>query len=532
MCGIFFIYYNDAASKNKYFNNIKNAYQLSERRGPDNGYLEHAKKFSLAFRRLCINDTSILGNQPMVSDKTIMMCNGEIYNYKDLVNKYDLQCESNSDCEVFLRMYDKNLISIDTMREFDGDFATIIYDKELEQILLTRDRIGVRPLFYGYTKELDLVVASEIKCMDMCTVINHVLPGTMIMFKSLDGKMTGIRHQYYKLPTVTISKPIHPLKNILTEAVRKRLLSDRPVGCLLSGGLDSSIITSILCKLIGYQNVRTYSIGMEGSLDLKYAREVSEYLHTTHTEVKFTADEGVKAIQEVIFALESYDITTVRASVGMYLLAKYIAKNSTDKVIFSGEGSDELLCGYLYFHHAPTGAIAHTESLRLVSDLYKYDVLRSDRCISSHGLELRVPFLDKDVVEFCVTTHGHLKKPHDGIEKGLLRELFRGELPDNVLYRRKDGFSDGVSAKSKSWYEYIREFVESQIPDAEFSALGASSISKEAYFYKKIYNYYYPYFPTPIDYYWMPKWVSLEDPSNPSGRVLDVFNTQVHYPVE
>ena len=511
------------SSASKYFGKIQNAYQLLTRRGPDRGYIEQNRKFSMAFRRLCINDESVLGDQPMISENAILMCNGEIFNYQDMIKRFKLDCKSNSDCEVLLRMYEKGVLTLQTIKELNGDFACVIYDRKMDQIILLRDRIGVRPLFYGYTEEGDFVSASEIKYMDMCSSIAHVLPGSMVIIKNVNEKMVEAVHKYYELPSITISKPIHPLKNLLVKSVEKRLLSDRPIGCLLSGGLDSSIITSILCKLVNPKNIRTYSIGMEGSLDLKYARNVADYLHTNHTEVNFTPEEGLASIKEVIFALESYDITTVRASVGMYLLGKYISKNTQDKVIFSGEGSDELLCGYLYFHYAKTGAIAQKESLRLVSDLYKYDALRSDRCISSHGLELRVPFLDKDVVEFCTTIHGDLKKPTEGIEKFLLRNLFVGELPETVLYRRKDGFSDGVSSKTKSWYEYITEFVETQISDEEFNSMKKNCPSKEAYYYKKIYDQYFPYYPNPIDYYWMPKWVSLEDKSNPSGRILSVF---------
>lgn len=219
----------------------------------------------------------------------------------------------------------------------------------------------------------------------------------------------------------------------------------------------------------------------------------------------FTPDEGLKAIPEVIYNLESYDITTVRASVGMYLLGRYISRNTTDKVIFSGEGSDELFCGYLYFHYAPTPEDAHKESIRLIRDLYKYDVLRADRCISCNGLELRVPFLDPTVIEYAKSLDPKLKAPNGSIEKKVIRDAFKGMLPDDVLYRRKDGFSDGVSGKAKPWFEYIIEHTG----------------GKEKEWYIDIYNNFFPYYPKPIDYYWMPKWIDCGN--NPSGRVLGVF---------
>jgi asparagine synthase (glutamine-hydrolysing) len=244
---------------------------------------------------------------------------------------------------------------------------------------------------------------------------------------------------------------------------------------------------------------------MEGSLDLGYAKKVADYLGTDHTEVLFTPEEGLEAIPEVIYNLESYDITTVRASVGMYLLGKYISQNTNDKVIFSGEGSDELFCGYLYFHYAPTANEANTESIRLIRDMYKYDVLRADRCISCNGLELRVPFLDPDVIEYAKSIDPELKAPNGNIEKKILRDAFKGMLLEEVLYRRKDGFSDGVSGKAKPWYQYINEYTN----------------GKEGEWYKEIYLNYFRHYPNPIDYYWMPKWI--ECGNNPSGRVLGVF---------
>jgi asparagine synthase (glutamine-hydrolysing) len=268
-------------------------------------------------------------------------------------------------------------------------------------------------------------------------------------------------------------------------------------------------------QTLGAENVRTYSIGMRGSIDLEYAKKVSNFLHTHHTEVFFTAEEGIASIPDVIKALESYDITTVRASVGMYLLAKWISKNTNDKVIFSGELSDELLCGYLYFHHAPNSKEAENESRRLVSEVYKYDALRADRCISCHGLELRVPFADKYVLEYCLGLSGNIKKPSGGVEKRHLREQFVGDLPEDILWRRKDGFSDGVSSMGKPWYSYIQEYVENRVDH------NPECVSKEASYYKQIYDSLYPYYPKPIDEHWMPKWVNV-DRSNPSGRIIKI----------
>lgn len=505
MCGIFAIFFANAeVAYEKYNVYFDSAMRMIQKRGPEKRNEIRTSHYFFGFQRLSINDLSENGNQPILSDdKTItLMCNGEIFNHKQLIEQYNLQTKSLSDCEVILRLYEQDKLNIE---ELNGDFAFVISDTTKSQIVLSRDRIGVRPLFYGYTPEGHIVVASEAKCLFECEQIFHVLPSTSITMNFSNKTCRS----YYDLNSVQplFFKQNH-LKSLLIEATRKRLLSDRPIGCLLSGGLDSSIICAILCSLLGAKNVRTYSIGMEGSLDLHYAKKVSSYLGTNHTEVLFTPEEGLSAIPEVIYNLESYDITTVRASVGMYLLGKYISRNTEDKVIFSGEGSDELFCGYLYFHYAPTPLDAHNESLRLINDLYKYDVLRADRCISSHGLELRVPFLDPDVLEYAKSLAPELKAPNGNIEKKALRDAFTGMLPDEVLYRRKDGFSDGVSGKAKPWYEYINEFTN----------------GKEGEWYNEIYNKKFPNYPRPIEYYWMPKWIACGN--NPSGRILTIFDKQ------
>ena len=300
-------------------------------------------------------------------------------------------------------------------------------------------------------------------------------------------------------------------------------MSERPIGCLLSGGLDSSLITSILCNLLGSENVRTYSIGMTGSEDLKQAQKVATYLGTKHTEVLFTPEEGFNAIPDVIRDLESYDITTIRASVGMWLLAKYISEKSDDIVLYSGEGADELFCGYLYFHYAPTSYELGEESRRLIKELYLYDVLRADRCISSHGLELRVPFLDPRLTELCQSLESNMIKPFNGIEKYLLRSAFDNEeyLPDSILWRRKDGMSDGISGDSgKKWFEQIQEFVELKISDEEFEPFKTLFPSKESYYYKKLFDELFPTY-QPVFKYWLPKWIDCK--GDPSGRLLTVF---------
>lgn len=491
-------------------------------RGPDHCVSRIKKDGIYIFRRLSINDTTRHGDQPMTSGSITMMCNGEIYNHKQLEEQYELKCTSKSDCEVILRLYEK-IGFVETVKRLDGVFAIVLVDGD--NVYLARDRIGVRPLFFGLTKERNLAVASVPNSLHgWCTSISPFPPGLC----AIHNKKHKLDQEKISLLTYVYKDEIKPpqvrhyseksLSIALNAAVKKRLMSDRPIGCLLSGGLDSSLISAILVRHLGPKNVRTYSIGMEGSTDLHYARKVAEFLGTEHHEVKFTAEEGFNVIPDVIRAIGSYDITTVRASIGMYLISKYILENTTDKVIFSGEGSDEILCGYLYFHNAPTPEDADEESQRLIRQLHLYDVLRADRSVSCHGLEIRVPFLDRDVVNTALAIPPRDKIPRDGYEKYLLRDEFRGYLPNDVLWRRKEGFSDGVSGTKKSWFAHIQERVEKLIPDIIYN----SKIfpSKEAMFYRLIFANEFPYYNMPIPY-WMPRWTDTNDPS---GRMITAYD--------
>lgn len=526
MCGIFALFGDEDEPY------ISNAVNIIKKRGPDSTVVIKDKIPSsgkLAFTRLSIVDTSNNGNQPFILDGISLMCNGEIYNHKELEQEYDLNCRSLSDCECILHLY-KKIGFRATIDKLDGVFAICLVDGP--KVHLARDRIGVRPLFIGKNKNGTFAVSSLARTLlDFCDDIHPLRPCKAIYDLSNDD-ITEIIEEH-NLPTEISPKNNDiivlqdQIRTTLISAVQKRLMADRKICCMLSGGLDSSLITSILCRLVGSENVHTYSIGMDDSVDLKYAKVVSDYLGTHHHEIKFTPEEGLDAIHNVITDLESYDITTIRASVGMWLLSKHISENSDNIVILSGEGADELLCGYLYFHYAPSHLEAHEESMRLVRELHKYDVLRADRCVSSHGLELRVPFLDKDFVNLILNIPGKYKVPLSrGVEKEILRNAFVGYLPDEVLWRRKDGMSDALSGLKKNWFEYIQDFVDTKISDNEWEHIiqnnkNQSLISKEAYYYKTIYdsifNNYQPEYP-----YWMPKWVPCN--GNPSGRVLDVYD--------
>jgi len=528
MCGILAVIIEN---KELDIDSIKSCQESLIKRGPDNQINEYNPKYVFKFSRLSINDTSDIANQPFKQNNIIMMCNGEIYNYKQLIKKYNLNCISKSDCEPIIHLYEK-LGFLDTINLLDGVFAIILYDMNNNKCFYATDRIGIRPLFKGITKSGNIALSSVASgILDFCNNVERVKPG----FGFFENKKC--HHLKYKYNNYLIDKST-PLWNLnvplndyndlfvtirryLTNAVKKRLLSDRPICCMLSGGLDSSLITSIMCKLIGPQNVHTFSIGMEGALDLKYAKKVADYLGTTHTEVFFTPEEGFSIIPQLIKDLECYDITTIRASVGMWLLSRYISKNTNFKVILSGEGSDELFGGYLYFHHAPSPEEFIVESKRLIDNLYLYDVLRADRSVSSHGLELRVPFLDKNFVNYILALEPKVKMVKNDMEKFVLRESFKNNyLPDEILWRRKDGFSDGCSNPKKSWYMYIQEFVEDIIPDQEFDKYISEFPSKEAYYYKKIYNQFFPTY-QPIYDYWLPKWVKHN--GDPSGRLINVF---------
>jgi asparagine synthase (glutamine-hydrolysing) len=516
MCGIFAL-----SCRNKQDNNeeIEKAFNTLQKRGPEFSSFHVSSEYIYGFARLSINDPSALGNQPFVHNNVIVMCNGEIYNHKQLEKKYDIVCKSKSDCECLGELYLK--IGFNLFTELDGVFAIVVIDGD--KMYFARDRIGVRPLFYGCTNSGNVVVASTATALlGYCKRITHLKPGIMVYDKATD---TFGRTEYtFDTSSWDLSyDPYSEIRNRLTYAVQKRLMSDRPLCCMLSGGVDSSLIVSILCKLIGPENVRTFSIGMEGSNDLKYAEKVAKYLGTTHESVVFTPARGLEVIPHVIKDIESYDITTIRASVSMWLLSKYIKEHTDNKVILSGEGADELFMGYLYFHYAPSAQASEEESLRLIRELYLYDVLRADRCVSSHGLELRVPFLDKKVIDLCLSMPPNLKIPTDGVEKYVLRKSFEGYLPDDVLWRRKDGMSDGCSSLQKSWYEYIQEYVDTQICDDEFLSAGDGFPSKEAYYYYKIYSSMFPCYIPKYDY-WLPKWVDCH--GDPSGRKLNVFKNK------
>lgn len=528
MCGIFAVFHNSGAAPTCLFA-MWAAQGVLRKRGPDSSSVVMNKREFLAFKRLAIVDTSPAGNQPFFSNdrQVAVMCNGEIYNYKQLILDHDLHCTSGSDCEVLLRLYEK--VGFESMvSQLDGVFAIVLRDYRTNVVYAARDYIGVRPLFTGVTVDGSVAFASVAAALlPFCTDVQQFPASHMVTLTEDQRKPFRIQLEpEYIHPPINHLEPVTSLRHLLFNAVRKRLQGDRPVGCLLSGGLDSSIVASVLVKLLGPENVRTYSVGMRDpdqvgeqhrSLDCRYAEQVAEHLGTVHTEVSFTPQDGFESIPEVIQALETYDITTVRASVPMYILSQYIKKETADTIIFSGEGSDELFAGYLYFKKAPSLSALLLESQRLIKELPYFDVLRADRCVSSNGLEVRVPFLDVHVVEFAKRM-GEVKGPVNGIEKYHLRTCFDGDLPIHILRRRKDGLSDGCSGV-KTWATYIQEFVEPIVSDEEWSAVSDTFPSKEALYYKRLYDGFFPTLTTNCPHYWMPRWTG--NTKDPSGRLVE-----------
>jgi asparagine synthase (glutamine-hydrolysing) len=502
MCGIFFTRTESQIDSEKQFQKLKH-------RGPDASQFIKKKwgnyYVTAGFHRLAINDLSDSGIQPFKYKHSLMLCNGEIYNHKELTQKYDLPVKTGSDCEVIIYLYHKFGFHR-TMKLLDGVFALVIYDYSKDVILLGRDLIGVRPLYYC-VNNCDVYVASEAKCLQEFPGEIKQLPGKSIFYMKKDKQYISNYDSFPKIENTPMNVS-EDIKSILESAIDKRLLSDREIGCFLSGGVDSSIVAAVLQRKTS-KKLKTFSIGFEGSIDLKYARKVAEHIQSDHYEYIMTPREAIAKIPEVIKMIETNDITTIRASVGMYILSEYISKNFKEVVIFSGEGSDELLAGYLYFHHAPSGQELFQETLNLVNDLPKYDVLRADRSTASHGLELRVPFLDKKMVKYCLSLSGDIRKPVNGMEKYYLRKAFEGYIPEEVLWRRKDGFSDGVSNDQKPWYAIIQEHLHQE---------GKTGIEVETEYYEQIYKQFYRH--TTIQKFWLPKWIQTGN--DPSGRLVEV----------
>lgn len=505
------------------FEKIKKSFEKSNSRGPDGTSYYNANSALLGFKRLAIMGLNEFGMQPFSYDDKVLVCNGEIYGFRDIkieLLKKGYSFKSDSDCEILLPLFKE--FGFEMFSKLDAEFALIIYDKKEDKIIAARDPLGIRPLYYGKSKSNDTYIfASEPKILvDLVEDIFPFPPGYYF-----DGEkfiqysfITDVESKHTRMRDV--EKNIHSL---LVEGVRKRLDSDAPIGFLLSGGLDSSLVCSTATKILK-KPIETFAIGMEkDAIDLKYAKEVADYLKTNHHEVIITRDDVISSLEEVIYNLATYDITTIRASVGMYLLCKYIHENTDIKVLLTGEISDELF-GYKYTDYAPNPEEFQKESKKRIDEIHMYDVLRADRCISSNSLEARVPFGDLAFVKYVMEIDPKIKMNRYNKGKYLLRKAFEGDyLPKDILYREKAAFSDAVG---HSLVEDIKEFAEDYYTDEEFEInrkkyTFAQPFTKESLMYREIFEKYYPGQAHMIKDFWMPNksWKGC-DVDDPSARFL------------
>ena len=428
MCGILFYKGNEESEEI-----LAQRLKLINHRGPDNSKYISYNNYFFGFNRLCINGLNNESNQPFEMDDIILICNGEIYNFMELKNKYNFEYRTSSDCEIIIHLYKKFGI-VKTAELLDGVFAFVLYDIKNNELYSGRDMLGIRSLFISIDGS-NVYLSSEMKAICGFGTVEQFPPGTIYDIKN-NQFLEWYKHDYeiVEMPRKDIEEKINSL---LTAAVEKRLLSERPVACLLSGGLDSTLVTALAAKHYDDYKLNTYSIGMKGSVDLKYAKIAAEYLKTNHTSIELTEKEFLDAIKNTIYMIESYDTTTVRASVGNYLISKYIKENSKDTVIFCGDVSDELFGSYRGFMKAKNKEDFKKENEKMLKNIHYFDVLRSDKTISSVGLEARVPFADKAFVNFIMSLDPKYKMfGGEIIEKKIIRDAFKGVLPDELLYRK------------------------------------------------------------------------------------------------
>jgi asparagine synthase (glutamine-hydrolysing) len=502
--------------------------ETTKHRGPDNTkYLDlNENKLLFGFHRLAINDITSTGDQPLSLDnKYWLICNGEIYNHNELAQKYNLKTKGHSDCEIILHLYKAFGIK-KTLEEISGYFAFALWDEELNKLIIARDPIGVRQLYIADDNE-STCVCSEMKGIPIsCNNVKQFPPGCVWE----NGEYTiYYKYEYPQInpSEMSINDQLVKIRSLFEDAVKKRFMFERPFGVFLSGGLDSSLVAALVAKQNAPKQIHSFSIGMAGSTDLAKARIVAEHISSIHHEVIVTPDDMLAAIPEVVKQIETWDTTTVRASVPMYLLSKYIKENTDIVVVFSGEGSDEASGSYLYFHRAPNDFAFQQECVRLLTDLCYFDCLRCDKSTAGNGLEVRVPFLDKEFIQEYMRVPAEWKRPRDGMEKWFIRKAFDGFglLPDEILWRKKEAFSDGVSSTEKSWFQIIQDHVDSLISNEEFNnnrkQMEPEPQLKESYYYRKLFDSYYPGRANTIPYYWLPKWSG--DTKDPSARVLSIY---------
>ena len=532
MCGIF-AYFSILKLDEQTKNDVESYSNKIQHRGPDMTKKDFILDNSamIVFHRLSIVDISDNAMQPFYNKNCYSICNGEIYNHKFLENVYDLNVNSGSDCEVIIPLFKKIGIE-NTCKSLDGVFAFVIIDDNGD-IIIARDPFGVRSMYIGINNG-NLCISSELKGIPTGFNVKPFSPGTYSVYRKENNEYVEIIQKRFYDYKYSINKKIETKEQtkfnincLLEKAVQKRLIGCRKIGCLLSGGLDSSIIASLLCKT--YQTkkrkLKTFSVGLKNSVDLYYAKIVADYLKTDHTELIISEEDMLNGINDNIYHIESYDITTVRASTPMMMLCKYIKKNTDIAVIFSGEGSDEASGSYMYFHNAPDEKSFQEETVRLLSELHRFDVLRADKSASAAGLEIRVPFLDKQFIQYYMGIDPSLKIPGKNIEKLLLRESFENMLPHEIVWRIKEGMSDGVSSQKKSWFSIIQNYCNENVDPDTYKKYDRMDPpyppNLEALYYRNIFEKYYSGLFHVIPHYWLPRWSG--NTTEPSARTLDVY---------
>ncbi len=507
MCGIAAIFNIKEQTSSLRDKALKMAKKIRHR-GPDWSGIYYGGSAILAHERLSIVDPES-GGQPLYSPdkKQVLAVNGEIYNHRDIRKQFEgkYEFQTGSDCEVILALYREK--GINFLENLNGIFAFALYDEEKDDFLIARDPIGVIPLYIGYDSDGKVYCASELKALEgFCERYEPFLPGHY--YWSKEGKMTRWYTRDWMTYDAVKNNPasVSAIHDALEAAVKRQLMSDVPYGVLLSGGLDSSVISAIAKKFAArrietdgkkdawWPQLHSFAVGLKGAPDLIKAREVADYIGTVHHEINYTIQEGLDAVRDVIYFIETYDVTTVRASTPMYLLARVI-KSMGIKMVLSGEGADEVFGGYLYFHKAPNAKAFHEETVRKLSKLYLYDCLRANKSLSAWGVEGRVPFLDKEFLDVAMRTNPEAKMcPGKTIEKKIVREAFADMLPESVAWRQKEQFSDGVGY---SWIDTLKEITSKAVTDEQMAHAAErfpinTPMNKEEYYYRSIFEEYFP----------------------------------------
>ncbi len=554
MCGFVGIFTTDGKAESLRSKALKMSAKIRHR-GPDWSGIFSSSNCVLAHERLAIVDP-LSGGQPLYSpDKKIVLAvNGEIYNHKSirerLSSKYNFQ--TNSDCEVILALYQEK--GINFLDDLNGIFAFALYDIEKDVFLIARDPIGVIPLYIGRDEDGTVYAASELKALEgFCQSYEPFLPGHY--YYSPEAKLNrwySRDWEGYDAVKDNLSSP-QEIRHALAAAVKRQLMSDVPYGVLLSGGLDSSIISAIVASYAQnriedeglskawWPRLHSFAVGLKGAPDLSKAQEMADHIGTVHHEINYTVQEGLDAIRDVIYHIETYDVTTVRASTPMYLLARVI-KSMGIKMVLSGEGADEIFGGYLYFHKAPSAQAFHEETVRKISKLYEYDCLRANKSLSAWGVEGRVPFLDKEFLDVAMRLNPAAKMcPGKTVEKKILREAFTDLLPDSVLWRQKEQFSDGVGY---NWIDSLKAVAESSVSDEQMAHAAERfpinpPLNKEEYCYRTIFEEHFPSASAALSVPSVPsvacssavalEWdASFKNLNDPSGRAVSGVHDQAY----